>query len=511
MTGLSDKLKLIYKPLVIIAICFVIAYTFLHWALFIKAEISLKEDIIKFWLPIGLSAIPTFFWLRPTIKLLHFENENTSFLYQFLASLAIAAPTIVAQEYLVTATGKLSQLENVSFIEKAEKTKYYTLKNYYIDKQRIAIQSTATVSGRYDTDLNMLIYIAMPIFESPADSTKKVCKYWLGKKYTEQISNSLSDEEKEAKYRLFALQTEKEFGGTYFGNLQYLEVMANSDDRDEFNTAIEKSEQVKGNQQVIFTAQTEPFENRNGMKLAWVFGALAIGLFVYFIFLLFAKFDEEKLADFKQGYIEKDNDLKEIFDFLTPREDFFITPILVNINLLVFFAMMIAGFGFMSFKAEYLLNWGANYKPSTTDGQWWRLLTNIFMHGGLIHVVANMSGLLFIGIILEPLLGKTKYLLLYLATGIVASLASIWWYDATVSVGASGAIFGLYGFFLALLLLKVFPPEFGYTFLTSTLIFIGFNLLMGLMGSIDNAAHIGGLISGFIFGLMMAKQFKGKI
>lgn len=138
-------------------------------------------------------------------------------------------------------------------------------------------------------------------------------------------------------------------------------------------------------------------------------------------------------------------------------------------------------------------------------------MTNTFMHGGLMHILANMYGLLFVGIFLEPLLGKTKYLLIYLTTGILASGASIWWYDATVSVGASGAIFGLYGFFLATLLLKVFPPDFGKAFLTSTLVFVGFNLLMGFTGGIDNAAHIGGLVSGFVIGLIMSRQLKQQV
>jgi membrane associated rhomboid family serine protease len=120
-----------------------------------------------------------------------------------------------------------------------------------------------------------------------------------------------------------------------------------------------------------------------------------------------------------------------------------------------------------------------------------------------MHLVFNMYGLLFVGIFLEPLLGRIKHLIAYLMTGILASCASIWWFDATVSVGASGAIFGLYGVFLALLLTKVYPPDFSKAFLASISIFIGYNLLMGLGGGIDNAAHIGGLLSGFALGLIL--------
>ncbi|MGO8154818.1 rhomboid family intramembrane serine protease, partial [Rhizobium leguminosarum] len=76
-----------------------------------------------------------------------------------------------------------------------------------------------------------------------------------------------------------------------------------------------------------------------------------------------------------------------------------------------------------------------------------------------IHVYQNVYALLFVGIFLEPVLGRNKFAIVYLITGILASCASIWWHPATVSVGASGAIFGMYGTFLALLVMKVFPPE----------------------------------------------------
>lgn len=176
MKGLSDKIKLIYKPFFIIAICFIATYTFLHWVLFIQAGIPLKEDIVKFWLPFGLPFIPILIWLRPRINLLQFKNENASFGFQLLACIAIAIPTIIAQEYLITATGKLTSVDNVSQIDKTEKTKYYSLKNYYIDKQRIAVRNTATVTGKHNTDFNMLIYVALPILENIADTNKTECK-----------------------------------------------------------------------------------------------------------------------------------------------------------------------------------------------------------------------------------------------------------------------------------------------------------------------------------------------
>jgi membrane associated rhomboid family serine protease len=172
--------------------------------------------------------------------------------------------------------------------------------------------------------------------------------------------------------------------------------------------------------------------------------------------------------------------------------------------------MMMSGLGFMFFKGQDLLLWGANYRPTTTDGEWWRLLSSTFLHGGFIHLFFNMYGLLFVGLFLEPVLGKTKFLILYLMTGILSSLTSVLWYEATISVGASGAIFGMYGLFLAFMLTRIYHPDFSKSFLLSTVVFVAFNLLMGLTGGIDNAAHIGGLVSGFIVGLILTPILKNE-
>ena len=504
MKGLSDKLRLIFKPFVIIAIGFILTYTFLHWLLFIKMGIPLKEDIIKFWLPFGLPWIPILIWLRPRVKLLHFKNDNAHFFYQFLACAAIFVPTLIAQEYLVTTTGKLTELKSITDINSSVPTKYYTLKTHFIDKEKIGVYSAFEVSGKTNEYFTMQIYVAMPIFENEEDALNNEPLAWLGIKYRKQISNRLEQNEKEAEYQKFANESQRDFDNKNISEFVYLDRIGISNDRDGYIEAIKQNPIYKPNE-TIFVGVNEPFEARNGKKFEWIFGSLLIGLFVWLITLLIPKINEEQLERIKAGKPDKEaqKEMQEFLDFLKPKDGYFITPILIYINIGIFLLMVIMGLGFISFKGQDLLNWGANYGPLIKNGEWWRLLTSTFLHGGLIHLIANMYGLLFVGIFLEPLLGRKKYLTVYLLTGILASVASIFWHDATVSVGASGAIFGLYGIFLALLLTKVYPPDFTKAFLISTAIFIGYNLLMGLTGGIDNAAHIGGLVSGFIIGLIL--------
>ncbi|MBS1556528.1 MAG: rhomboid family intramembrane serine protease [Bacteroidetes bacterium] len=192
--------------------------------------------------------------------------------------------------------------------------------------------------------------------------------------------------------------------------------------------------------------------------------------------------------------------IKNVFSIFIPTEGYFFTPIIVNINILVFAAMVISGVHFMLPDNDSLINWGANFRPVTLDGQWWRLFTSCFLHIGVIHLLMNLYALIYIGLLLEPQLGKTRFVSAYLLAGIGGSVASLYWHDLTISAGASGAIFGMYGVFLAMLTTNLIEKSARKTLLTSIMIFVGYNLLNGLKGGIDNAAHIGGLVTGMIIG-----------
>jgi membrane associated rhomboid family serine protease len=508
---IKQKLNLIYKPFLIIAICVIGGYTFLNWLLLIKLQlIPIKEIVINFWIPFAIPWVPILIWLRPKIKLLNLKTKkgDSYFLYQFIAALAITAPTIVAQTFIESASGKLSKLENIRQIESANHSKYYTIKNFYIDKDHIGVQNSFDVSGKNNQDFNMHLYVAVPILENASDTLNSICFAWLGQEYKKTIRNKMADDEKQNLFKEFAVESQNNFNQKDFNQFVYLNRVGNTDAADGFKAAIKNDEKYYSAYNNIFFGVNEKFEKHNGNKFAWVFLALGIGAVIWLIMILVPKFDYEAVERYESGEQIQETGLKETFSLFIPKEGFYITPIIMELNILIFIIMAFSGLGFLSFNSADLLSWGANFKPYTTNGEWWRLITNTFLHGGLIHLLANMYGLLFVGIFLEPRLGKTKYALIYLTTGILASVASLWWHDATVSVGASGAIFGLYGVFLALLITKVFPKEFNKAFLTSTLIFIGYNLLMGFSGGIDNAAHIGGLVSGFAIGLLLSPSIK---
>jgi rhomboid protease GluP len=185
-----------------------------------------------------------------------------------------------------------------------------------------------------------------------------------------------------------------------------------------------------------------------------------------------------------------------------------VTLTLIALNALVYLIMVIAGVSWIEPNAYSVLPWGADYGPLTLGGQWWRMFASLFLHFGIIHLAFNMWVLANIGPFMESLSGHVSFLILYLVAGLGGGAASLVWHPTTVSAGASGAIFGLYGALLAFLLLhrKVIAPESLASLRKGALVFVGYNLLFGLARpEVDMAAHLGGLCTGFLLGLFLVR------
>lgn len=128
-----------------------------------------------------------------------------------------------------------------------------------------------------------------------------------------------------------------------------------------------------------------------------------------------------------------------------------------------------------------------------------------------MHLLVNMYSLLFVGIFLEPKLGARRLAAVYLTSAILGGITSAWWYPDTVSVGASGAIMGLYGALLALILTRRSTVRTDRRLLVSMGVFVVFNILFGFIApvGIDNAAHLGGLAGGALMGLLLTPSIEG--
>lgn len=504
------KIQHILPTFLVVTLGTVFGLGLIRWLLCFQFKlIDINEEIWVFWLPIIFPWLPIFIWLRKRFRILTFEKDNDKgrLLFQVLSWLIMTAMLMNLQDYLTTSTGKLKKISTIQEIDKYENYRYYKLKKFAVAPHFAGAFKDVRRSGKFNEYLNYEIYFTIPILKDTNEKILVTPKYWYGIKYKLQISNKASNEDKEKILNAYYLNCIEEMSNYDFHSLDHFERKPKSEEREKYLNAIEnRTKQKYDGNFIVLEPVHERFENRNGDKLAWVFASFVIGLGMLLFFLKLTGYSEEERMNFLAGRKPNQDDLVNTLNYLIPQGDHFVTSIFINLNIFVFILMIISGIHVFSPNGIELLQWGANRRFEIINGEWWRLLTSMFLHGGIKHLLLNISGLVIAAIFIEPLLGRKKYFILYILSGVCGSLASISWYTNSISVGASGAIFGLYGALLGLLLTNAFPEEGKKRLLTLIGIYVAINLLWGLTGGIDNAAHIGGLLSGALIGTILYKH-----
>jgi membrane associated rhomboid family serine protease len=181
-------------------------------------------------------------------------------------------------------------------------------------------------------------------------------------------------------------------------------------------------------------------------------------------------------------------------------------------NVALFVAVALAGGGWIIPNVSTEILAGSNFGSLTTHGEWWRLVTALFVHFGILHLVFNMWALAAFGGLAERLLGIANFLFVYFVAGIAANLASITLTPDVNTAGASGAIFGILGAFVATYWRnkETLPFSIVRSEAAAVTVFAGFALLGGFFyKGVDNAAHVGGLVTGLLLGVTLSRSKMG--
>lgn len=192
-----------------------------------------------------------------------------------------------------------------------------------------------------------------------------------------------------------------------------------------------------------------------------------------------------------------------------------VTKFLIGINVLVFVAMLIKGAGFWHSPNDIQLVWGANFGPATQDKQWWRLGTALFLHFGAIHLALNSFALWDVGQLAERMYGHLRFIGIYIISGLSGNLLSLVVQgNSAVSGGASGAIFGIYAAVLVFLWREratISAHEFRWLFWGGSA-FAVFSIGLGfVIPGIDNAAHIGGFVTGLLTSVIFSQRITARV
>jgi rhomboid protease GluP len=484
----------------------VVGYSLLNWLLVVRSGlIPLDEEVVDYRLPLAVSWILVFVLIQPALGLLKSDRRrNLTVLCHFAAVAMVACPTLIAQGYVRTATGEITHAKLAGDIGAEPRTKYYILDDLCIDTGKALVERIVSVTGYRTRWRNFDEYAAVPLCAQGA-AEPEPRRVWVVFKFHKSLRDSLERIAKETEYANFIRRTESALANEDPKSFRFLERVGRNADRKGFAAALRHAGvDIESPSSTVLIPHNEPFEQRTGDRLAWTWGSLTIGAIVWLGLLLLCPLDEIKaqrsLDPSRTAKVA--NTLGGLHLFVPNRRTYGL-PVLLDANILIFAAMVLAGLGFFSFDTKDLLAWGANYRPALHGLGVIRLVTSEFVHAGIMHLWNNLYGLLFAGIFLLPVTGNSGLILCYLLAGLGGSIVSAVVHPATVSVGASGAIFGLLGILLTLLLLRDHRiAKIRQLVLMNVVIFVGVNLFIGAVShGIDNAAHLGGLATGALLGL----------
>ncbi len=193
--------------------------------------------------------------------------------------------------------------------------------------------------------------------------------------------------------------------------------------------------------------------------------------------------------------------MNEFADFIKSRRKVNLAMILLNI--VIFAVLEIMG---DTMDSRFMVDHGAVYTPLVLEGQYWRLLSAMFLHFGFEHLAYNMFSLIFLGDILESIVGPVRYLIIYMIGGLGGNALSLFMSVQSgtykVSAGASGAIFAVMGAFFYIALRN--RKSFGKDGMRRLGLMVVLMIMQGLVDrGVDQSAHMGGLITGFILGIIL--------
>lgn len=200
--------------------------------------------------------------------------------------------------------------------------------------------------------------------------------------------------------------------------------------------------------------------------------------------------------------IDKENDINKRVKIF---KEYPVTMILILINVIIFIITAILSKSIIDINTIVLVECGAKVNYLINKGQIFRLLTAEFLHGGIMHILFNMYSLYIVGTVVEKIYGWKKYISIYILSALTSSILSYMLAPMTISVGASGAIFGILGAFLYFAIKERKHLQRGT--LGNIIAVIVLNLYIGFTStSIDNLGHIGGFLGGFILSIFLYKD-----
>lgn len=503
MNSYFFKIKRIVLPGLGVLLATAAGYGLLVWVLvFGLPAVPVKKEVLQAYLPLLFGSLFFLFALSKRFRIIY-ENPFVQMSWrgwlQMLTWLAVLVVMILSYNYVHKRFAVLADVADVGQIDSRSATGYYRIADWSVQSGWMGnYAESRTIPKRSGSDVRFTVYVVFPFAESG--------NVWYAINYSKKVDRG-SDQRLQQEYAAFLKECDRQIARHDFARYPVFEKVPASDERDGFMRAIER---VSGNvpaearDVVILRPLPEGYPGQSGASLRWLFFTLGIWLAAMLLLLYFAPLNHRLLnADLtprKAAESDDDDFLGAARSVLIPGKRNWPVTLIVDAILIYFVVMLIGGVNPFSPSSQELFEWGALRSASLRNGEWWRVVTSMFMHAHVVHLVSNLVALgvaAFFGVCLFK---SWKTAVIFFISGVCAGTAAAWFFEG-IYVGASGAIMGLQGAILAVYICyrKSLNERVGLWWVAGT---SALTLLIGIQAGISNTAHIVGLLTGAMLGLL---------
>lgn len=510
------KIKHIVPLISVVLLAAAVGVGLLRWILTFGLGVEvIKEDMLDVFIPATLAVVIVWLALRKCFRIIREDDSKRAdwrSLLQFITWGAMSAMMMLSQSYVMHRFSSLQRVDNIDQIGAHTPQRYYQIDKFSLRPFSMGSYVNNRTIGRSRTDLRFTAYVVFPFAQSS--------NAWYALRYSTTIRYG-SDEQVDREFAVFLKDCDRKIAEHDFQRDHIFERVPPSDDRDGFLRAIEGQRDgtavATSSDAVILRPMSDGYVDKSDQRLKWVFLTFGIWLLLISILLKFAPINDKiltkKLTQRKTKTSTSDNSGEFFRLILIPNGSNWSTALIIDVILLYFVVMTFGGVNPLTASSQELFEWGALRGGSLADGEWWRIITSMFMHANAMHLFGNLVALGLAIFFAVNLFGLHRVAIIFLLTGICAGTTAALLFEGTY-VGSSGAVMGLTGAVFAIYAIQwrsiVEQTGIDLGMLLWLVLMAALTLLMGISSGISNTAHITGLITGAIMGVMLFRPITPK-
>ena len=500
---METKLKIIFFPFLLWCITISIAYPILATSLQEATKnTQIANEAFTLFLPAILIA-STLLWLfRGRLEILKHADGRFRMACKTLMFFITLICLTFALKFLQSATNELKRIENLPSLPSSS-SKYFTSDTLLLNTYRSREFLTRRDIGQSEKNdqTTYILHVAIP--------TSGNANIWMGKTFFLPLPKTLGDVDLNRRLNQFIKSSKEIFFSQDLSEFKYFEILDNTSERRGYIQAITGQSGPAESDLVIIKGHSETLPRDAAKQLSNYFATFMFGSLFLWILIAFPAIDPKRIEDLKAGRRPNDDFIATVLPYLNIRGLWPATAFLLLTQISIYFYMICIGIDPFFPSASEIAEFGGQSRNLVNAGDEWRLVTSMFVHYGIVHLLGNIIFLAIFGRMLEEIVGPYWLISLFVIFGLTGSIFSHIQYSHGVSAGASGAVFGLAGILLVFVWQRTVASTEKLKFwITLALLAISEALaLTSEISSAGHAAHAGGFASGFITGCILANFY----